>query len=1337
MVKRTLTEFLSLGRAIAAARLAAGMAKQSDLASTLGVSQQTVSRWEAGIAKPREKQLISLALLLKLNAADLRRLAGDESPLAVSFVEPFPVDRLPAVTFEQFVTELVLEENPGAEVRRAGATGHTQDGLDVEAILPNGQRIGLQCKRVQRFGPADAEAAIAAFPKANYEKILVLSRIVSPQTAETVRSHSGWKLWDKDDLSRRVRRLPMEVQERLVDIYFRGQRQALLGRSESGPWLKTDEFFRPFDGHDVPLSHSWDLLGRANETADLLSSLVRPGVRMVLVVAAGGMGKSRLLKEVMATFSQREPSMCVRFLSGASNPTRQTLDDLGSSPKVLVVDDAHDRDGLGVLFEYAADPSRQTQLILATRNYALDRIRNEAAGYNIVSSPEITLGVLSREQLRMIAKQILAHFEIVNEDLARYIVAASGDSPMIVAMAAQVLARDRIPVELAKNTNRFRRVVLAKFWKVSSGHLGNSGDEKLHSDVLNVLALVQPFHPQDPQLLSVLEKVQGVPNDAASAVLARFTQGGIIFRRGHQWRLMPDVLGDYLIETSCSDNGRLTPFAHNVLASVKDTLLKHAMVNLGRLDWRQNSGDTAESDFLSRVWSTLHDIEEDFDPRLDAVKSVALYQPRQALEFVIRQARRGKTPRSLPAILNGIARTSNYLKEVLKLLWEIGRLDDRELGPNPMHPIRVLTELGGYDGHKPIFYCEALLDFGLRLSDNDASWGGRHTPLDILKPLLSSEGTNNSSTGRSVILAPYFINYEVVRHLRIAVIDKVVALLRHKNVAIARLAGGCLESAIRYPFNIMGSEPLKELRDALSKEFAETLGRVRDTIKFGVHPMVALAIARSVSWHANYGPGKPAKIARDILENLPNDLEFRLLAALVDGWGQIFVERKNSDRWQSDLNDWLAGVVSELEAAQLDPCDRLAYLEQALVTLKEVGEEQSSSHMLVRKLVDNDHFARALIEDALNRTTSLTRAYAGDALGQLMRQQSVEGRAYARRFIGSGDRTLTIAAALAYAGQQIEEEEDKAIVKALLSSSDVTVVTQAIQAVWLWQADDEGDVLDLLLGANLGGNAMLIDRVAMALCGGHSQLIGAMTEEDAKDFLQHISLVEELSGYWIDEVFADFSFRFPYLTADFFMKRVEIATQRKSFSLRPTNFGPYSNKPLRFLEANESLGVLEAVWRWLRQNRHQDHYFQYAAAHMFEAMFLGSINKLVEFFRPMLPNADADDLKLMGRLLREADHDFVFDQVGFVIDLLERCQAADFDLHREISEQLYCAAVSGSRSGLPGEPMPRDLADKKKAEDVLASLSRLSPGYGLFDSIKKSAISHIEHDKLDAEEFDE
>ena len=978
-------------------------------------------------------------------------------------------------------------------------------------------------------------------------------------------------------------------------------------------------------------------------------------------------------------------------------------------------------------------------MILATRNYAHERILNEAALYNIMSPPSVILGTVGRNHLRAIATQVLAHFKLTNPDLARYVVTASCDSPMIVAMAARVLAKDNLPVELAKRQDEFRRVVLGKFAKVISGHLGNAGDEKLHRDVMDVLALVQPFHPEDSQLLALLEQVQGISKSSVSNVLGRLSRGGVIYRRGHQWRLMPDVLGDYLLETSCVDgSGRLSSFAGNVLGTIQDTLLKNALVNLGRTDWRRSDGDTAKSDFLSGVWRSLDDIANDYDPRLDAIKSVALYQPRQALDFAVRQTRRGRTLRALPDILNGIARSSDYLEEVMELLWKLGRVDTRELGPNPSHAVRVLMELGDYDGRKPLFYCQTLLRFGLKLADDDANWDGHYTPLDVLKPLLSSEGTNNSSNGRTFTLSPYYIQYNVVQPLREEVIDKTIELLHHQNIAIARTAGLFISSALYYPMGIVGSTPPTGLRAALTQEFVHTLERLKDVVGQGVHPLVVLAVSKSISWHANFGGGKPGAIAKAILENLPTDIHFRLLATLVDGWGHTFVERQDAGRWRNNLEEWLGAVVAALEMAKPDPHERLAYVEQALIELKQAGETRSSSHMVLQKLVGNVDFSRAMIDDALTRTTSLSRAYAGGALSELFRRHRAEGRAYAARMIETADRELITAVATAYAGQQIDDE-DRGHLRQLLSSSDFSTLYHAIHAVWLSRSGGEANVIELLLGANITGNAKLIDEVAMALYGGgdRGRLIEAMSEEDAKLLLQRIALTAQLEGYWIDELLAEFSFRFPFLTAGFFMERCEIASQQKSYSFRAANFGPYSHRRLRVLESDKCCNVLEGVWRWLRQNGNRDHYFQYAAAHMFEAMFLGSTDKLTEFFQSILTMADAGDLKLMGQLLREAGHAFVFAHSGFVVELLERCQRVDFELHQEIWQQLYCSAQEGVRSGIPGEPMPRDLEDKSKSEEVLARLSRLSPAYELFDAIRQSAISNIERTKLDAEGYDE
>lgn len=65
----------TLGRFIRTRREELGL-DQALLAAAVGVGQQTVSRWERGDGPPRRRHLSALADALKIDAAELHRLAG-------------------------------------------------------------------------------------------------------------------------------------------------------------------------------------------------------------------------------------------------------------------------------------------------------------------------------------------------------------------------------------------------------------------------------------------------------------------------------------------------------------------------------------------------------------------------------------------------------------------------------------------------------------------------------------------------------------------------------------------------------------------------------------------------------------------------------------------------------------------------------------------------------------------------------------------------------------------------------------------------------------------------------------------------------------------------------------------------------------------------------------------------------------------------------------------------------------------------------------------------------------------------------------------------------------
>lgn len=183
--------------------------------------------------------------------------------VAATFDRPFPLNALPPESFERFcayfLERLYLDKQ--GRVHRAGGSGHRQDGIDISVTGPFGRHT-FQCKRVEEFGQQRVRAAIAKHTTPATEMFLLLSNIASPQSRAALADHPDWQIWDREDISLRVRSLPQADQRALVDTFFRGKRLELLGEPEAGPWMTSDQYFGPYLESGRLFNHTWQLVGR-------------------------------------------------------------------------------------------------------------------------------------------------------------------------------------------------------------------------------------------------------------------------------------------------------------------------------------------------------------------------------------------------------------------------------------------------------------------------------------------------------------------------------------------------------------------------------------------------------------------------------------------------------------------------------------------------------------------------------------------------------------------------------------------------------------------------------------------------------------------------------------------------------------------------------------------------------------------------------------------------------------------------------------------------------------------------------------------------------------------
>src|SRR5205823_11650341 len=124
--------------------------------------------------------------------------------------------------------------------------------------------------------------------------------------------------------------------------------------------------------------------------------------------------------------------------------------------------------------------------------------------------------------------------------------------------------------------------------------------------LLGVVALVQPFQPEDRAFIEIVERAAELPAHEVNRLLRVLTEGGILFKRGGRYRLSPDQLADYIVESECIGVGRRsTGYAERIFDLATGVYLEHVLLNIGKLDWRLSNGNPSNSRMLDEIWAKL------------------------------------------------------------------------------------------------------------------------------------------------------------------------------------------------------------------------------------------------------------------------------------------------------------------------------------------------------------------------------------------------------------------------------------------------------------------------------------------------------------------------------------------------------------------------------------------------------------------------------------------------------------------------------------------------------------------------------------------------------------
>ena len=1326
--KKDTPKHLEFGAVLKELREKADFKNHKELAEAIHANARTVLSWENGTSRPRQETVLQLQQLVHATDNALLTAAGFSKEVAqaneastTTITSVFPLSSLTADDFEEFCATFLdfLYHPRGTEVHRYGATGHKQHGIDIVARGENYVH-SFQCKRVRDFG---AQKVRDAVKKQTYKaslKVLLLGYTASPDARDAMAEYPGWQLWDPVDITRKIRLLPRFDQIALVDRFFAGKRLDLLGITEQGPIQSAGEFFAQFLIGNRYFNHAWALIGRIEEVANAVAFAREEDVLLTCISGPPGVGKSRVLREVV-TRLEAGTSMHIRFVSVGEAIKSSNLDgvrDKEGGKTLLIVDDAHDREDLTLLLNFASVPENLTRLLFTTRPYGIEPIKRTAASAGVSGAAIKVIEILppTKEQAQALAEYVLKQCNGPIE-AAKAIAKATYTTPLTTVLAAQLVAKHNISLELLAQEEEFRIHVLRCLQEVIALELVQESERGKLNAVLRTIALLQPVIQDDPALLELLEKIEDVSKTEATRLMNVLNEAGVLFKRGIRSRLAPDLLADEIIRANyIAPNSQANALVEQIFDHLGVEHLKNMFLNLGRLDWRLREGKTDQSTLLTNITPKLKWQGKYSNTHLKAAEAIAFYQPRFAMDFAKRLISEGHgDDANVCNLLRYAAYTYDHVQEACSLLWRAGRGPHKGKNTATSAGISVLADLAKYQVNKPLAYIDEVVDFVLKLLENPTALGFANNPFCVLEGPLQSEYQSTTYSRLAFTIGRYIVSLPSVQPLRDKVTDALFDHLRNGKDRKAFLAVKTLSNALQGP---MLAKPAV---DEWAHEHLNLLNKLLAIVEGAqVHAVVLVRIGQAVRWHAYHSQSITAPVALKILGYLERDLRTRLIRMLIDAWGTNTWKRLDGNMDANQFKLDCEATTKELIEAFPNIDNFYTEIQTALREMDAIAPGFGIPYLFLGSLLDAvPGFSGKILRESLHHDVGPLNVAIGRAICiELMAGRNSLIAEYVERSKESDEVLMRLADGYTYfQSARIYTDEERSLFEIIFSSENEAVLFSAAQLSRQIFSQSPSLAFDLICRFDFAISKDATHHIFMLLADGQ-KMQSLDVEGWRAQILQKLKNRTNLDDHWIRSFIVESVKIDAPSVMDLVKARLKEACKKDDWQYLPLR--KEHTKGIDLRTSNQDERLIREFLDWTVTDTDVSSRLSWVGG-VFSGMCGNYDLPLLLLLREWMSAGTAFHVELIESILQEAQPSFIFDFSDFIADILDDADAIGLNALNGIRNAIALSARSGPRSGTPGEPFPADVKLAEHCQKMLSSSSRALPIYDLYDELLRDA----------------
>ena len=544
-----------------------------------------------------------------------------------------------------------------------------------------------------------------------------------------------------------------------------------------------------------------------------------------------------------------------------------------------------------------------------------------------------------------------------------------------------------------------------------------------------------------------------------------------------------------------------------------------------------------------------------------------------------------------------------------------------------------------------------------------------------------------------------------------------------------------------------GRQVTVDEREKWVPAFLKTLDSLKNALStICVDPVVAVAVRQSLHWHLEYSEIGTRDPARAVIDAIPDSLEVRTATALFDGWGHLSMGRTTDLNLLEAEQDAQRKRLAEELVQRYDVDSLVELLESQLAAQRaafkgKAGTPGPFAWALIREMPPLGLVICARLE---SQPDSALIDILSVVVAALAEEQPNETISAVESLLGT--QTLALRRVIAYAlgwnrGRRPLIRGEFEILRRLSADGSPAVRQPTVRAIQRIAEEHPAEALSLIGQIRFSDSPEVAEEVFAAFSGRGSLRWSALPPSVADDMLLQIVDCPSIEQYWVQEFLFALSKTKPKDVVELLKQRIERWEQLGYGGYDPLPF--HWSHPLQIRLDPDLTILLRQLLDWIAEA--PDSWMRHDAGGRLVAAIVQDFNDpdVMAFLNGALEERSPIVMNALASVLRQLPHDFVLSHRELVSRALRAASSTDEDSVKQIAGALHGAAVSGSFTGAPGQPFPRDVEQRDEAGTLADSFPSGSIEEEFYRSLQRSAEERIRwsadrHEKsLDGRDWDD